>query len=163
MKTSVKEKSERVIVNVRMRPYNSQELKHDKETDKSPIEQFDTMNNVIKSTILIYIVRRDIDSKTYSFDSLLDPKVKQDEVFEKSAKGVIDYVLKGYNGTIFAYGQTGTGKTHTMVGNYKDQNQKGIVPRSFEYIFDTIKNDKENKYTISLSFIQIYLESVFNS
>jgi hypothetical protein len=70
-------------------------------------------------------------------------------------------VLKGYNGTIFAYGQTGTGKTYTMVGDYKDKINRGIIPRSFDYIFETIKNDKENKYFISLSFIQIYLETVY--
>jgi chromosomal replication initiation ATPase DnaA len=161
MKTSNnKDKSERVIVNVRMRPYTNDELVRDKEKENSPIEQFDTVNNVIKRNKIFNIVKRDIDTKTYSFDSLLDPKIKQEEVFQKSAKSVVDYVLKGYNGTIFAYGQTGTGKTHTMVGDYRDKNQKGIVPRSFEYIFDNIKNDKDNKYTISLSFIQIYLETV---
>jgi kinesin family protein 3/17 len=40
-------------------------------------------------------------------------------------------VLEGYNGTIFAYGQTGTGKTHTMEGSKTDENQRGIIPRTF--------------------------------
>ena len=68
--------------------------------------------------------------------------------------------MKGYNGTIFAYGQTGTGKTFTMVGNYDNEEEKGIIPRSFDHIFNSIKEDKEYKYNIQLSFIQIYLETV---
>jgi len=69
--------------------------------------------------------------------------------------------LNGYNGTIMAYGQTGTGKTHTMVGNFEDDNGKGIIPRSFEYIFSEVENRKEFKYNVSLAFIQIYLETVY--
>jgi hypothetical protein len=47
-----------------------------------------------------------------------------------------------------------------MVGEYDDKNNKGIIPRSFDYIFDQVKNDKEYKYNIQLAFIQIYLETV---
>jgi hypothetical protein len=47
-----------------------------------------------------------------------------------------------------------------MVGNFEDENNKGIIPRTFTHIFDSIKNDKDNSYTINISFIQIYLESV---
>ena len=76
--------------------------------------------------------------------------------------------MKGYNGTIFAYGQTGSGKTYTMVGDYDKKNNKGIIPRAFNYIFNEINKIKEeeksdenrNKYNIYLSFIQIYLETI---
>ena len=76
--------------------------------------------------------------------------------------------MKGYNGTIFAYGQTGSGKTYTMVGDYEKKNNKGIIPRAFNYIFNEINKIKEeeksdenrNKYNIYLSFIQIYLETI---
>ena len=84
----------------------------------------------------------------------------QSEIFTNSSKRVVDSVLKGYNGTIFAYGQTGTGKTFTMVGDFDNETYKGIIPRSFDYIFSQIKQDKEHKYNISISFIQIYLESI---
>jgi hypothetical protein len=47
-----------------------------------------------------------------------------------------------------------------MVGSFNDTNNKGIIPRSFDHIFDKIKNDKEYYYNVSISFIQIYLESV---
>jgi len=84
----------------------------------------------------------------------------QEEIFLNSSKRVVDSVLKGYNGTIFAYGQTGTGKTYTMVGDFENEIYKGIIPRSIDYIFSQIKKDKEHKYNISVSFIQIYLESI---
>ena len=84
----------------------------------------------------------------------------QKEIYETSARTVVDSVLKGYNGTIFAYGQTGTGKTYTMVGDFTNKNNKGIIPRSFDQIFETIKTDLDNKYNIYLSFIQIYLETI---
>lgn len=71
--------------------------------------------------------------------------------------------MSGYNGTIFAYGQTGTGKTHTMVGKFEDENNKGIIPRSFDHIFETIKADKDHNFVVNIAFIQIYLESVLNS
>jgi hypothetical protein len=48
-----------------------------------------------------------------------------------------------------------------MVGEFEDNINKGIIPRSFEYIFEQVGNDKEYKYNIQLSFIQIYLETVF--
>ena len=56
---------------------------------------------------------------------------------------IIENVLEGYNGTIFAYGQTGTGKTHTMTGIEHDPEEKGIMPRSFEDVFKRIEGDSE--------------------
>ena len=68
--------------------------------------------------------------------------------------------MQGYNGTIFAYGQTGTGKTYSMVGDFHSQKNKGIIPRAFDYIFEHVQNDQEYQYNIYVSFIQIYLESI---
>jgi hypothetical protein len=56
----------------------------------------------------------------------------QEDIFLNSSKRVVDSVLKGYNGTIFAYGQTGTGKTYTMVGDFENDVYKGIIPRSID-------------------------------
>ena len=84
-----------------MRPFSEEELRKD---NSSPIEIFDTVNNQVISKPLIYVVKKDYDKKTFNFDSLLDSKIKQEDVFNKTAKNVVDYVIKGYNGTIFAYG-----------------------------------------------------------
>lgn len=98
--------------------------------------------------------------KTFNFDSIIDEKNTQAEIFKSTSIPVIDSVLAGYNGTILAYGQTGSGKTHTMVGNFMNRDLAGVIPRSFEYIFHKIHEDPNNQYTVELSFLQIYLESI---
>ena len=59
------------------------------------------------------------------------PGCFQEKVFKQAALPIIESVLEGYNGTIFAYGQTGTGKTHTMEGIETEELQRGIIPRTF--------------------------------
>lgn len=59
----------------------------------------------------------------------------QELIYEDCARTIVDSVMEGYNGTIFAYGQTGTGKTFTMEGKDWDQ---GITPRSFQHIFNRV-------------------------
>ena len=68
----------------------------------------------------------------------------------------MDSVLEGYNGTILAYGQTGTGKTHTMIGGPGPL--KGIIPRSMKQIFTTIKACKTHSYQVKVGFLQLYME-----
>lgn len=77
---------------------------------------------------------------SYSFDHVYDMPDTQEFVYENTAKVAVGSVLEGYNATILAYGQTGTGKTHTMEGfkyNAGDPS-RGIVPRSMEDIFSYI-------------------------
>jgi len=72
-----------------------------------------------------------------------DWTAKQCDIYDNCAAYIIENVLEGYNGTIFAYGQTGTGKTHTMTGVENDIDEKGIMPRSFADIFKKIEGDSE--------------------
>lgn len=67
--------------------------------------------------------------------------------------------MEGYNGTIFAYGQTGTGKTFTMEG-VDTPELKGITPRSIEHIFNSIKNYSNQQFLVQASFVEIYNEEV---
>ena len=143
-------KLERVRVSVRVRPF----LPNEKAIDPtSPIESVDTKHNIIN-------IVKEYDKRTFTYDHVYPEKSNQSEIFEDTSKEVVKSVLKGYNGTIFAYGQTGTGKTYTMVGDFKNQENKGIIPRSFDYIFEQTKQDKEHKYNILVSFIQIYIEQI---
>ena len=74
---------------------------------------------------------------------------------------MLDSVLDGYNGTIFAYGQTGTGKTHTMVGEIWNTEMKGIIPWALEQIFEEqLELQAEFNYEVNVAFIQIYLEMI---
>ena len=143
-------KQERVQVSVRIRPFNDSEKELDPTT---PIKSIDQKNNSLR-------IQKDYDTKSFSYDHIYPEESNQAEIFEETSKNVVKSVLAGYNGTIFAYGQTGTGKTYTMVGEFGDEINKGIIPRAFDYIFENVKQDKEYKYNIKISFIQIYLEHI---
>lgn len=69
----------------------------------------------------------------------------QIDLYLNTARPIVDKVLEGYNGTILAYGQTGTGKTYTMVGNADSPEARGIIPNSFAHIFGHIAKAKENE------------------
>lgn len=121
---------------------------------------------LIQKTNLLLLKREMERNKRFEFDHLLNQDITQQEVFEIVGQRVVDGVLNGYNGTIFAYGMTGTGKTFSMLGDYdyakqSDENEgRGIIPRSLERVFEHVKEDKEYDYTISLGFIQIYMEMI---
>ena len=85
---------------------------------------------------------------------------EQANIFAETAYPVCENVITGYNGTIFAYGQTGTGKTHTITGVAKDPVQKGIMPRAFENIFTQISSDTKKQFLVRVSYLEIYNETI---
>ncbi|KAF2314584.1 hypothetical protein GH714_027774 [Hevea brasiliensis] len=91
-------------------------------------------------------------SKNYSFDRVFHPGSSQDEVFSE-VEPVIKSVLDGYNACIFAYGQTGTGKTFTMEGK---PNAPGVVPRTFQALFKQAV-DSNHSFLIRFSMLEIYM------
>ncbi|XP_053352566.1 kinesin heavy chain [Clarias gariepinus] len=102
-----------------------------------------------------------ISGKPYVFDRVLPPNTKQELVYDACAKQIVKDVLDGYNGTIFAYGQTSSGKTHTMEGNLHDSERKGIIPRITQDIFDHIYSMDENlEFHIKVSYFEIYLDKI---
>ena len=99
--------------------------------------------------------------KTYNFDSVFDSKTKQIDLYEKAAKPVVTDVLQGFNGTIFAYGQTGAGKTFSMDGVLHDQENRGVIPRIVEDIFEHIYTlDESLEFHIKISYFEIYLNKI---
>jgi hypothetical protein len=100
----------------------------------------------------------------FTFDNIFDTDSSQKEVYEQTAKPAVLSILEGYNSTIFAYGQTGTGKTYTMEGfTYSNTDEKrGIIPRSIEEIFNYIESYSNNnaKFMVRASYLQIYNEAV---
>ena len=100
----------------------------------------------------------------FTFDEVFDIGTSQEEVFNISAKPAVNSVLEGYNSTIFAYGQTGTGKTFTMEGfTYNNMdNSRGIIPRTIESIFSYIESNsnKNTKFIIRAAYLQIYNEMI---
>ena len=82
-------------------------------------------------------------SKQFTYDQVFDVDSEQSQVYDECAFGLVESVLKGYNGTMFAYGQTGCGKTHTMMGVPDDPNLRGIIPNCFAHIFGVIDGNEE--------------------
>uniref|UniRef100_A0A672LAD6 Kinesin-like protein n=1 Tax=Sinocyclocheilus grahami TaxID=75366 RepID=A0A672LAD6_SINGR len=85
-----------------------------------------------------------IGGKPYVFDKVFPTNCTQEQVYNTCAKQIVKDVLDGYNGTIFAYGQTSSGKTYTMEGKLHDPDGRGIIPRIAEDIFNHIYTMDEN-------------------
>uniref|UniRef100_A0A8C1U1G6 Kinesin-like protein n=1 Tax=Cyprinus carpio TaxID=7962 RepID=A0A8C1U1G6_CYPCA len=85
-----------------------------------------------------------IGGKPYVFDRVFQSNTSQEQVYTACAQQIVKDVLGGYNGTIFAYGQTSSGKTHTMEGNLHDTDGMGIIPRIVQDIFNYIYSMDEN-------------------
>jgi kinesin family protein 5 len=102
-----------------------------------------------------------IQGKVYVYDKVLKPNAKQEEVYNACAKPIVADVLGGYNGTIFAYGQTSSGKTHTMEGVMGDPLLQGIIPRIVADIFSYIYQMDENlEFHIKVSYFEIYMDKI---
>uniref|UniRef100_A0A671WCY4 Kinesin family member 15 n=1 Tax=Sparus aurata TaxID=8175 RepID=A0A671WCY4_SPAAU len=111
------------------------------------------------------------EPRTFTYDHVADMDTSQDSVFSSVAKNIVESCVNGYNGTIFAYGQTGSGKTFTMLGpseldNFTDE-LRGVIPRSFEYIFFLINREVERSgqsksFLCKCSFIEIYNEQIYD-
>ncbi|XP_043939543.1 kinesin heavy chain isoform X2 [Protopterus annectens] len=102
-----------------------------------------------------------IGGKPYVFDRVFPTNTTQEQVYNACAKQIVKDVLGGYNGTIFAYGQTSSGKTHTMEGKLHDPPQMGIIPRITQDIFSHIFAMDENlEFHIKVSYFEIYLDKI---
>ncbi|RHZ75213.1 hypothetical protein Glove_216g122 [Diversispora epigaea] len=107
--------------------------------------------------------------QTYTFDHVFGPEATQKEIFDKTVKGMVDKFTEGYNVTILAYGQTSSGKTHTMGTIYCSQSPqspdlKGIIPRSMDALFTKINSEKYKKckFTINVSFVEVHNEDLID-
>uniref|UniRef100_A0A8C6UDU1 Kinesin-like protein n=1 Tax=Neogobius melanostomus TaxID=47308 RepID=A0A8C6UDU1_9GOBI len=99
--------------------------------------------------------------KPYYFDRVFGSSTTQVQFYNAVAQKIVKDVLEGYNGTIFAYGQTSSGKTHTMEGKLHDPDMMGIIPRIVEDIFNHIYSMDENlEFHIKVSYFEIYLDKI---
>jgi hypothetical protein len=96
----------------------------------------------------------------YKFDHVYNPSASQSRVYETTAQEVVASSLQGYNATIFAYGQTGTGKTYTMEGF--ESEERGIIPRAIEQIFGHVAQyaSPRTRFLVRASYLQIYNETI---
>ncbi|THG19576.1 hypothetical protein TEA_013990 [Camellia sinensis var. sinensis] len=103
--------------------------------------------------------------KSFVFDKVFGPKSQQKDLYEQAIAPIVNEALEGYNCTIFAYGQTGTGKTYTMEGEGRKQksgefhNAVGMIPRVVQQIFDTLEA-QNTEYSMKVTFLELYNEEI---
>uniref|UniRef100_A0A6N2KYN2 Kinesin motor domain-containing protein n=1 Tax=Salix viminalis TaxID=40686 RepID=A0A6N2KYN2_SALVM len=92
------------------------------------------------------------------------PKAQQRSIYDQAIAPIVDEVLEGFNCTVFAYGQTGTGKTYTMEGGKRNKGgdlpaEAGVIPRAIRQIFDTLEAQNAD-YSIKVTFLELYNEEI---
>ena len=106
------------------------------------------------------IINNQKENWSFQFDKILH-NVAQEEVFEY-VKSVISNATLGFNGTVFAYGPTGSGKTFTMSGSSSNFNYRGIIPRAITRLFQELGGKVDYESKVSISYLEIYNEIIFD-
>ncbi|ONK62329.1 uncharacterized protein A4U43_C07F2770 [Asparagus officinalis] len=104
--------------------------------------------------------------KTFTFDKVFGPKALQRSIYDHAVSPIVKDVLEGFNCTVFAYGQTGTGKTYTMEGGMNSKGgelsvEAGVIPRAIHHIFDTLEARKAD-YSVKVTFLELYNEEIID-
>ncbi len=143
-----------------MRPFNS------KENRASRVWRvLQKYNSITQTTLEGKPLPERVTGRTFfTFDKTFGEKTTTREVYSNIAKGIVESVVNGLNGTIFAYGQTSSGKTYTMQGSGTieegNEGDGGVVHMAAKDIFSQISADPERVYLLRVSFIEIYNEEV---
>ncbi|XP_076450542.1 osmotic avoidance abnormal protein 3-like isoform X2 [Babylonia areolata] len=98
--------------------------------------------------------------KMFTFDGSYYTESTTETIYNDIAYPLVEGVTEGYNGTIFAYGQTGCGKSYTMQGVTEPATQRGIIPRAFDHIFETVGVTDNCRFLIHASYLEIYNEDI---
>ncbi|XP_038053503.1 kinesin-like protein KIF17 isoform X2 [Patiria miniata] len=144
--------AEAVKVIVRCRPMNERE----KSLGCSPVVQMEGGRGYCS----IQKPKTKDPPKSFTFDGAYYVDSTTETIYNDIAYPLVDGVLEGYNGTIFAYGQTGCGKSFSMQGITDPATQRGIIPRAFEHIFENIQVTEGVKFLVRASYLEIYNEDI---
>jgi kinesin family protein 5 len=135
----------------RFRPLNEKE----KQMTENIVCKFNDSSEVVINSV------GENNSYRFAFDRVFSPDEGQKTVYDIGGLPIIERVFEGFNGTIFAYGQTSSGKTHTMQGILDDPVNEGIIPRIVKHVFDTIiQSPSDIEFTVKVSMIEIYMEKI---
>ena len=108
-------------------------------------------------------------NRTYQFDKVFSPETTQERLYAQAVAPMVDEVLQGFNCTVFAYGQTGTGKTYTMTGEIPEtkggklevREMAGVIPRAIQDIFSYLDGlGDSSEYTVKCCFLELYNEEI---
>ncbi|XP_025994445.1 kinesin-like protein Klp61F [Solenopsis invicta] len=155
-----KDKNQHIQVFVRVRPINNSE-----KIGKS----YSVLDLPSNKEVIAHEKQQSNHSKKFTFDKVFGPSSKQIDVYNAVVSPLLEEVLAGYNCTVFAYGQTGTGKTFTMEGvsndptlHWQSDTTAGIIPRALSHLFDELRLLEAQEYTIRVSFLELYNEELFD-
>ena len=143
---------------IRVRPFLPSELKNGYRNSNISIDQ---------NKKEIYVLENS-SKRAFNFDYLFPEDASQEDVYKNcKIDSMIDRAIEGYHSTIFAYGQTGSGKTHTMQGDEKiDDGSRsqlnGLIPQAVFNLFKKIQSHPDRTFCISVSFLQIYNEKIYD-
>ncbi|XP_070260349.1 kinesin-like protein KIF17 isoform X2 [Myotis yumanensis] len=145
--------SESVKVVVRCRPMNQRE----RELNCQPVVTVDSARG---QCFIQNPSATDEPPKQFTFDGAYFMDHFTEQIYNEIAYPLVEGVTEGYNGTIFAYGQTGSGKSFTMQGLPNPPTQRGIIPRAFEHVFESVQCAENTKFLVRASYLEIYNEDV---
>ncbi|KAG7964695.1 hypothetical protein I3843_09G183900 [Carya illinoinensis] len=114
-------------------------------------------------TVLQNVANKQID-RVFTFDKVFGPKAQQRSIYDQAISPIVNEVLEGFNCTVFAYGQTGTGKTYTMEGGMRNKGgdlpaEAGVIPRAVRQIFDMLETQNAD-YSMKVTFLELYNEEI---
>ncbi|KAK2634402.1 hypothetical protein Ddye_029194 [Dipteronia dyeriana] len=96
-------------------------------------------------------------SSKFEFDRIFGEHCKTAEVYKDRTKDIVAAAVRGFNGTVFAYGQTNSGKTHTMRGSHTEP---GVIPLAVHDLFGIIQEDVDREFLLRMSYMEIYNEDI---
>lgn len=147
-----------ILVCIRCRSLNTKEIQ---------VSNIETIKILNKKIVIVLdpieyngheeIFKNRSREQQYAFDYVFEQKASQQEVYDNSTKFLIPGITQGYNATVFAYGATGAGKTHTMLGTGKEP---GIMVRSLTDLFSSIESSSTHKFRVKISYIEVYNETL---
>ncbi|XP_061765433.1 kinesin-like protein KIF22 [Nerophis ophidion] len=145
-------KASQVRVAVRLRPFMGQ---HDERGERPCVRGLDSQN------LEIINWRNASETVKYRFDVFHGEQTTQQEVFLSSVKPILPHILRGQNASVFAYGPTGAGKTHTMLGSSEEP---GMIPHAVQEVLNLVngRDDEGWDYSIGMSYLEIYNEKVLD-
>ena len=144
--------SSNILVICRFRPLSITEIEYSPDI----VYKLETDHKTVKVTS-----QYETEPQKFSYDYIFESDSSQLEVYEYSAKPIVEAVMEGFNGTVFAYGQTASGKTFTMTGNNLEDDSMGIIPRMVHSVFLKIsESDPWIEYSVKVSFFEIYMEKL---
>lgn len=99
-------------------------------------------------------------STFFTYDRIFDERSSTQEVYDGVARGLVNSVIRGLNSTIFAYGQTSSGKTFTMQGGDNTYDNPGIVQMAARDLFSRMEETRDRVFLMRASYLEIYQEDI---